>query len=86
MIKRSYFGGRFLVKMDRWPWHKRGNPALLSSEKEAAMKTYGWRATDGTGRFGGGWNYELGFQFSGINPGGWTLYFNLLLGTLLLVI
>ena len=70
--KRTIFGGRLTIKSDRWPWDAK---VFGNGEK------YGWGQPPGMGRFGGGWNWELGFQ-----SGGWkkeygiSVTFNLLYG------
>lgn len=71
--KRTFFNGRLTLSSDRWPWDNRvyGKPG----------EKYGWGQPDGMGRFGGGWNYCLGFE-----TGGWkreygiTIMINLLIG------
>lgn len=69
--------GRLTISAKHWPWQKRGNAALLSSAAERKMDRYGWRGTDGMGRFGGGWNWNLGIQI-----GGKTILLSLLFGTI----
>lgn len=86
MWKKSLFKNSLEIKADRWPWMARTSFAMMSSEEERTMKTYGWKATRGTGRFGAGWNY----CFS-IRSGGWTkaygisVYFELIYGTFSIV-
>lgn len=48
------------ITADRWPWQVRKSSALLSTPDEAKGMKYGWKSTKGMGRFGGGWNWELG--------------------------
>lgn len=82
MAKWNFFNARFEIAADRWPWMKRGTPGLLSSYAEKEMDKWGWKATDGMGRFGGGWNYCFGFRTSGYSKRwGFTLYLELLFGT-----
>lgn len=52
------------VRADRWPWQTRKSAAMLSGPQEQAGMKYGWKPTDGMGRFGGGWQYRLGIDFS----------------------
>lgn len=75
--KRTFFNGRLTLSSDRWTWDRRvmGLPG----------ERYGWARPDGMGRFGGGWNYSLGFQ-----SGGWsrrygiTIMINLLIGMVMI--
>lgn len=73
---------RFEIKASRWPWQVRTSMAALSDPKtEGVGQKYGWRQTDGMGRFGGGWNWALGFESGGWRDTGITIMFNLLFGT-----
>lgn len=63
------------ITASRWPWQIRTSVAALSGPDEKVGDRYGWKPTKGVGRFGGGWNWELG-----INIGGSTVVFNLLYG------
>lgn len=72
---------RLEIKASRWPWQRRTSSAILSDPKtEAVGMKYGWRQTDGMGRFGGGWNWALGFESGGWRDTGITIMFNLLFG------
>jgi hypothetical protein len=72
---------RFEIKASRWPWQRRTSMAMLSDPKtEGVGQKYGWRQTDGMGRFGGGWNWALGFESGGWRDTGITIMFNLLFG------
>jgi hypothetical protein len=70
------------IEARRWPWQKANHRALLSSDSERKMTTYGWRPTDGMGRFGGGWNWKLGVSMGHLLPGpyGWSVHIDLLFG------
>lgn len=68
--------GRFKIKASRWPWQRREGTAMLGDRKtEAAGTLYGWRGTPGMGRFGGGWNWCVGFR-----AGGSSIILELLIG------
>lgn len=72
---------RIEIKASRWPWQRRTSMAMLSDPKtEGVGMKYGWRQTDGMGRFGGGWNWALGFESGGWRDTGITVMFNLLFG------
>lgn len=73
MIKRTFFKC-LTIKLDRWPGQVR---------PYSGGERYGWRKPDGMGRFGGGWNYCLGFETGGFGPHGITIMFNLLLGMIM---
>lgn len=81
MLRRErnalYIGPRLRVTASRWPWQYRTHRALLSSDSEAVGTRYGWRGSDGMGRFGGGWNWCLGFR-----AGGSSIYIALLIGAI----
>lgn len=83
MIKRDgnklIIGSRLKITASRFPWQHRGSAALLSSdsERKGVGKPYGWRGSDGMGRFGGGWNWCLGFRI-----GGSSIYIELLVGAI----
>lgn len=69
---------RITVGASRFPWQKRTGMAMLSDPKtEKAGTRYGWKGTPGMGRFGGGWNWCLGFRL-----GGKTIYIELLIGAI----
>lgn len=68
---------RIKISASRWPWQKVGMRAALCSDSERKMERYGWRGTDGMGRFGGGWNWCLGFRI-----GGSSIYIELLWGAI----
>lgn len=70
--------GRVKITASRFPWQTRAGMGLLSDPKtEKAGTKYGWRGTPGMGRFGGGWNWCLGFR-----AGGKTIYLELLVGAI----
>lgn len=75
--KRNLKIGPVWIRPERFPWQIRRHAAALSSPSEvkAVGAKYGWRATDGTGRFGGGWNWKLGIDF-----GGSSMIINLIFG------
>lgn len=83
MIKRDkntlLIGSRLTIRATRFPWQIRSGVALLSStsERQSVGKRYGWRGTDGMGRFGGGWNWNLGIAI-----GCKTVMIHLLVGTI----
>lgn len=69
---------RVTVGASRFPWQKRLGMAALSDPKtEGAGTRYGWKGTPGMGRFGGGWNWCLGFR-----AGGKSIYIELLVGAI----
>lgn len=47
------------VTADRWPWQSR-TPHW--SHSDIKSNNWGWKPVPGMGRFGGGWNYNLGIQ------------------------
>lgn len=62
-----------ILKEEKKPWELKGS-------KTFGRLKFSWRFRSGKclmGRFGGGWNYELGFQL-----GGSTILIMLLLGTI----
>lgn len=71
--------GRLWIRADRWPWQVRNHRAVLSGPGEKVGEKYGWLPTQGTGRFGGGWNWNLGIQV-----GGTTVLLELLFGTVMI--
>lgn len=62
--KRRFYIGQFNVRFERWPWMVRTSRAMLSGPEEKVGEKYGWLPTQGMGRFGGGWNWQLGINFS----------------------
>lgn len=54
--------GRLKITASRCPWQRVG-PHW--SHQGKAPERYGWGHVPGMGRFGGGWNYKLGFQIGG---------------------
>lgn len=65
------FGRKLKIKASRWPWQE----CEIAGYERAK---WGWlrnKNSPGFGRFGGGWNWCLGF-----NAGGSTIIFNLLFG------
>jgi hypothetical protein len=60
------------VKAERWPWQKR-EPHWSHCDMQGDK--WGWKPIPGMGRFGGGWNYNLGFQI-----GSKTVILNLIFG------
>ena len=74
--KPTLYLGRVSIRADRWPWQVRRSVALMSGPDEKKGEKYGWKPTKGTGRFGGGWNWALGFEASSS-----TIILNLLFGT-----
>lgn len=63
------------ITADRWPWQTRKYAAMISGPDERVGQRYGWKPTRGTGRFGGGWNWSLGFR-----AGSTTVILELLFG------
>lgn len=56
----------YQITASRFPWQVRTSMGALSDPKTEGIGTkYGWKSTPGTGRFGGGWQYELGIQIGG---------------------
>jgi len=73
---------RIEIKASRWPWQRRTSMAALSDPKsEGVGMKYGWRQTDGMGRFGGGWNWKFGIDSGGWRGTGITILLNLIFGT-----
>lgn len=72
---RRFYIGRVNVRFERWPWMVRTHKAWLSGPDENVGDRYGWLPTKGMGRFGGGWNWSLGFEASST-----TVILNLLFG------
>ena len=68
--------GRLTIIADRFPWQKRRGQVTLGDPKtEGPAAKYGWLGTSGMGRFGGGYNWMLGFEI-----GGSSIVINLLIG------
>lgn len=63
------------ITADRWPWQVRKSSAWMATPDEAKGQKYGWKPTKGMGRFGGGWNWELG-----VSIGRASVILNLLYG------
>lgn len=56
----------YQITASRFPWQTRTSMAALSDPKtEGVGMKYGWKPTPGMGRFGGGWQYELGIHIGG---------------------
>lgn len=64
------------ITASRFPWQKRTSVGILDANNKVGDK-YGWKPSGGMGRFGGGWEYELGFHF-----GGSTLMIQCLVGSI----
>lgn len=81
MIKRDknkLYISKVKITASRFPWQTRTGMALLSDPKtEGAGTKYGWRGTPGMGRFGGGWNWCIGFRV-----GSKSVYIELLVGAI----
>lgn len=54
------------IKASRWPWMRRTKPALLEFDAREGDK-YGWFKNSTLGRFGGGFQWSLGIQISGVS-------------------
>lgn len=52
--------GRLNIKASRWPWQKQKMHWSMDQRQE----NYGWFHKSPMGRFGGGWNYKLGFALA----------------------
>lgn len=66
--------GRLRITADRWPWQR---PVSWHQQLSGNLpRRYGWGTVPGMGRFGGGWNWNLGIQV-----GSSTVILNLLWGS-----
>lgn len=82
MWKKELLGNRIKISADRWPWMNRYHGMLSTEAERKAGGNYGWGQPDGMGRFGGGWNWNLGFQTGGWSKAyGISIIFNLLYGS-----
>lgn len=57
--------GNRQITASRWPWQRRTSVGAMDLGANKIGDKYGWRGSEGLGRFGGGWNWEFGIQIGG---------------------
>lgn len=69
-------GTKIKVTASRWPWMRRKSVGLLEFDAKVGDK-YGWRRNSTMGRFGGGFQWNLG-----VHIGRYTVILELLFGSI----